>query len=385
MPGQNIKMIIGASYGDEGKGLATDFFGAAAGGNTVNVLTNGGPQRGHTVEMPDGRRHVFRHFGAASFRGAETYFAGQFIINPMEFMKEYEEIDGLGMKPVSYTDPQCRFTTPWDMLVNQAVRNRDGVHNTCGYGIWETVTRYDAGSGIGFGHFMNMDRDARIRHLRRIRDGWCTARFRQEGLTPPDIFYSDGLLRHFEEDCGTMQALSPIVPDVLLRRYGTVLFENAQGLMLDGNTEDGVEFTTPSTTGAGKIFLMTERLFSGADIETCYVTRSYLTRHGDGPMENEIGDIKEALPGLYEDVTNKENPFQGGLRYGLLDEDALARRIRSDFSRRPASAKNRYSMSVMVTHMNENRRIDMGTVSGEAGRVYASDGKTAKDVHILKT
>ena len=46
---QNVKLIIGANYGDEGKGLATDFFGAQAADSfgTINVLTNGGPQRGH--------------------------------------------------------------------------------------------------------------------------------------------------------------------------------------------------------------------------------------------------------------------------------------------------------------------------------------------------
>ena len=89
---QKIKVIIGASYGDEGKGLATDFFGAQGKekNGTINVLTNGGPQRGHTVELPDGRRHVFKHFGAATFRGAVTYFAEQFLVNPMEFLREYE-------------------------------------------------------------------------------------------------------------------------------------------------------------------------------------------------------------------------------------------------------------------------------------------------------
>ena len=87
---QNVKVIIGASYGDEGKGLATDFFGSREKGDVINVLTNGGPQRGHTVELSDGRRHVFRHFGAASFRRAATYYAEQFLINPMEFVREYD-------------------------------------------------------------------------------------------------------------------------------------------------------------------------------------------------------------------------------------------------------------------------------------------------------
>ena len=69
---QKIKIVSGASYGDEGKGLASDFFASESSGKTVNVLTNGGPQRGHTVELEDGRRHVFKHFGAGTFRGAET-------------------------------------------------------------------------------------------------------------------------------------------------------------------------------------------------------------------------------------------------------------------------------------------------------------------------
>ena len=49
---QNVKLIIGANYGDEGKGLATDFFGAQAADSfgTINVLTNGGPQ-GKTTSL----------------------------------------------------------------------------------------------------------------------------------------------------------------------------------------------------------------------------------------------------------------------------------------------------------------------------------------------
>lgn len=60
---QNVKVIIGASYGDEGKGLATDFFAANRGRrDIINVLTNGGPQRGHTVELADGRKACVQAF-----------------------------------------------------------------------------------------------------------------------------------------------------------------------------------------------------------------------------------------------------------------------------------------------------------------------------------
>ena len=63
-------IIIGSSYGDEGKGLAAAWSARRMGGRCLNILINGGAQRGHTVDLPDGRRHVFHHFGAATLEGA---------------------------------------------------------------------------------------------------------------------------------------------------------------------------------------------------------------------------------------------------------------------------------------------------------------------------
>ena len=72
---RDIKIVIGANYGDEGKGLMTDFFAADAAGKGMRSLvicSNGGSQRGHTVITPEGIRHVFHHFGSGSFAGADS-------------------------------------------------------------------------------------------------------------------------------------------------------------------------------------------------------------------------------------------------------------------------------------------------------------------------
>ena len=383
---QNVKLIIGANYGDEGKGLATDFFGAQAAGSfsTINVLTNGGPQRGHTVELADGRRHVFKHFGAASFRGAASYFAEQFIVNPMEFMREYGDLCAVHAAPETYMNPRCRFSTPWDMLTNQLFLEKSGLHNSCGFGIWETVLRYQKGFGISFGAFAAMNREDRIAYLRRLRDGYFADRTR--GLDTQDFFFRDELIFRFELDCESMLLLCPLRGDAYLRHYQTVLFENAQGLLLDGNTLEGQEFSTPSTTGSGRVTAAVERIFSGADVEICYVTRSYLTRHGDGPMESELTarQLQSAFPGLKADVTNTENRFQGNLRYGMMDVDLLAERIRKDFGRCPDSSGNRYRSSVMITHLNEYEDVDADRLAHQFGTIYLSDGRTSGDIHILK-
>ena len=486
---QEIKIIIGASYGDEGKGLAADYFGSR-GSDLINVLTNGGPQRGHTVEMPDGRRHVFKHFGAATFRGAASYFDRQFLVNPMEFIREYEELSSIHKAPMAFMNPDCRFTTPWDMMVNQMLREKKGIHNSCGFGIWETVLRYQRGWGISFETFSRMTRDDRLAYLRRIRDLYFYERIREiEKIKEPphflhdkactgvhfspadfltaenapaasvnaekthivcaaaanvpgtdgisaglrdafesmasglpyfrdmaDFFFSEELLFHFEEDCECMRRLCPMRPESFLKHFQTVIFENAQGLLLDGNMnkqrasgrKDGYarisgladicgrphmstsmdakeeEYTTPSTTGIGRVFQTVERVFRGADAEVCYITRSYLTRHGDGPMENEIKDdrMRDLLPGVGADFTNVENSFQGRLRYGMMDSDLLIKRIQDDFTRACGPTGNHYRSSLMVTHMNEYAGVDTDLLADCFGTLYLSDGRTGRVVRI---
>ena len=84
---KDIKIVIGANAGDEGKGLMTDYFSQKP--NSIVVCSNGGSQRGHTVMTPDGIRHVFHHFGSGTFNGAVTYLPKEFIVNPLIFVQEF--------------------------------------------------------------------------------------------------------------------------------------------------------------------------------------------------------------------------------------------------------------------------------------------------------
>lgn len=99
------------NFGDEGKGLMTDYFchqSSAKGEKCLVVLHNGGPQRGHTVVTPEGERHVFHHFGSGTFTGADTYLSEDFILNPMVFRQEWEELEKLGVSPKVYINPYCK-------------------------------------------------------------------------------------------------------------------------------------------------------------------------------------------------------------------------------------------------------------------------------------
>src|SRR5262249_12200450 len=135
-------VIIGANLGDEGKGLLTDFHAAAAPGALI-VRFNGGAQAGHTVVTPDARRHVFSHFGSGSFAGAATYLSRFFVSHPTLFLRERAQLAALGLAPTVHVDPRSPITTPYDMLINQAVETaRAGArHGSCGIGFGETIQR----------------------------------------------------------------------------------------------------------------------------------------------------------------------------------------------------------------------------------------------------
>jgi adenylosuccinate synthase len=73
-----------------------------------------------------------------------------------------------------------------------------------------------------------------------------------------------------------------------------------------------------------------------------YVTRPYATRHGRGPLPNEITTPPCSK---FEDKTNTFNKYQEYLRFGLLDLDTLAKTIHKDLKR----AKIPHTCSIALT------------------------------------
>ena len=73
-----------------------------------------------------------------------------------------------------------------------------------------------------------------------------------------------------------------------------------------------------------------------------------MTRHGAGSFESECN--KAEINSLMEDKTNVPNPYQGSIRYGLLDTNELAERIKADID---SIGGNDYETSLAVTHINE--------------------------------
>ena len=141
---KDVKIVIGANYGDEGKGLMTRHFVLDSKTKPIVVFHNGTAQRGHTVDYNATHRHVFHHFGSGTGDGAPTYFAETFLIHPMEFRREMcEELIPSGIiPPLCFCHPEAKVITPFDMMVDHATEEHIAKMNgeiefgSCGYGSW---------------------------------------------------------------------------------------------------------------------------------------------------------------------------------------------------------------------------------------------------------
>lgn len=331
---RTAQVVIGAGYGDEGKGLCTDAFVArhvSEGRKPWVVRFNGGAQAGHTVHA-SGVRHVFHHWGSGALAGAPTFLGAEFVCHPMLFHRESQVLRSHGACLEMRVDSRARITLPYDMLINQAIEQSRGHsrHGSCGVGFGEAIQR----SLLPQFDVRMSDLYDRI-HLRnimdRVRHDYVPQRLEDLGLSSTAIDalrWDDELLEMFLGQALEFGRLvQPCRPEVL-KQADAVVFEGAQGLLLDEEL-GAFPYVTRSKTGLPYAVALAEE--AGLEhLETTYLTRCYVTRHGAGPLSGEVD--APPVPG-FDDATNRPNAFQGSLRFAPLDVDILASTIAADLRR----------------------------------------------------
>ena len=353
-------IVIGCSYGDEGKGLATAWSARRMSGPILNVLINGGAQRGHTADLPDGRRHVFHHFGSAALQGAVSCADEDFLVNPLLYTQERKQLEkAFGLRPRLMVSEKCRVSTPWDMITGQIIEQSRGKkrHGSCGCGINETLVRYrETGWALRWGQLCGISREDYLAYCRRIAEEYLPERLDrmrvsagrewQAVIEAPEMF--NAAWYDLQEMLAETERYAEWTE--LAEAYPALLFEAGQGLALDAENTEDFPYLTPSRT-TSRISAERIRALSGeTETEILYVTRTYLTRHGAGPFPTECP--REMIGKGIRDRTNTPNPHQQTLRYGLFDGKALMKRVTADLKASRTVLPGATS-AVMVTHLNE--------------------------------
>jgi len=331
MKPRNARVVIGANFGDEGKGLAVDSL-VARDPDAAVIRFNGGAQAGHTVVADDGRRHVFSHFGAGAFLGAASFLSRFFVVQPSIFAREAAELAAIGVKPTVFVDPDAQVTTPFDVFINQWVEETRGGsrHGSVGVGFGETIERFERGYPLAV---RDLGDDKYILEiLTRIREVWLPIRLaklgvqitgeRRSAAADPTV-----LRRYLGHIHMLRRSASPAPIDAVLARRN-IVFEGAQGLLLD--MDRGFKFPNVTRSNTGLKNVLALAADAGIErLDVIYMTRTYLTRHGAGPLLNEVPKL-----GFVHvvDPTNLANPWQGALRFAPLDVDFLRATIADDLN-----------------------------------------------------
>lgn len=324
-------VVIGSAYGDEGKGLFTDYLSSQYEKSLV-VRFNGGGQAGHTVTTPCGKRHVFGHFTSNSLQEQATaYLSKHFVFNPMVYLKEKAQLLELNKIPQVFVHPESYVTTPFDMIINQLLetkRNQDR-HGSCGLGFGETIERCEKEKfTLKMQNLLNLDNLEK--QLINIRENYFSIRIKDLGLTTylkeknlDSICYSNDFLKAYMNDIETIMkevTLSEVIP-----WEKNIVFEGAQGLLLDQDL-GYFPHVTRSNTGLKNVIDIIKNT-AIKELDVIYATRCYTTRHGAGPLSNAL----EQKP--YEkihDPTNIPNEYQGTMRFAYLDLSLLEDTIKRD-------------------------------------------------------
>lgn len=337
---KKIHVVIGANYGDEGKGRTTAYL-ANKESNCAVVRFNGGAQAGHTVTRMD-FRHVFSHYGSGSADLIPTIFTREFVCSPHLFKKENEQLIRKGViRPELFVSPDCPVTLPWDVMMNQLseLSRGAGRHGSVGVGFGETLERHQNDEFKLVVADLLLEKDQLISKIEKIFYEYISQRLVDMDLSIDDLV---GEWLSLVKNCETVHEVfyqeclyfidrvTVMDESESLCKFDSLVFEGAQGLALDQESPD-FPHVTRSFTGIDNVLLALDRAGITDQINLTYVTRPYFTRHGAGPLPGEE-EHKPDFPNYFNvvDETNKPHNFQGTLRFAFHDIDEMSARIVKD-------------------------------------------------------
>lgn len=287
-------ILVGAQWGDEGKGKIIDVLTEKS---DVIVRTQGGSNAGHTVFIGT-QKYVLHLIPSGILHPNKICVIGNgVVIDPLSLVKE---IDGLLAMNIIvdnnfYISQTAHVVMPWhkQLDVLKEMKKGDNKIGTTKNGIGPTYSEKSDRTGIRFIDFIKPER---FKKLLKERLDEHNKVFVENGMEALDF---DTILEQYSV---AAQKLKPFVTDTVLllhkarKAKKNILFEGAQGTFLD--IDHGTyPFVTSSNTTAGGA--CTGSGFPPTAIDKVMaVAKAYSTRVGSGPMPSENAEIADFLHGL---------------------------------------------------------------------------------------
>lgn len=287
---QNIDVLLGLQWGDEGKGKVVDVLTPRY---DVVARFQGGPNAGHTLIF-DGKHFVLKSIPSGVFQGDKQNIIGNgMVIDAALFKAEAEALEnaGINLKSRLLISKKAHLILPTHRLLDSAIEASKGKSKvgTTGRGIGPTYTDKVARTGVRIGDLLRPDfqqryEDAKAAHERTLK----SLNFEYD-LAPIEAVWKEGIeyIKQF-----TFVDSEHFVNN-LLREGKSVLCEGAQGTMLDIDFGSYPFVTSSNTVCAGAC---TGLGIAPNRIGKVYgIMKAYCTRVGSGPFPTELFDADGEL------------------------------------------------------------------------------------------
>jgi adenylosuccinate synthase len=322
--------VLGLGFGDCGKGLFVDALCRYWAADTV-MRFNGGAQAGHNVITPDGRHHTFSQFGAGSFvPGTRSLLGFPVVVHPSALLVENHFLQRMGVQDGLARlsiDARCRINTPFHQAAGRLREMLRGelAHGSCGVGVGETV-RHALAFPAHVLYYGDLGEPARaLSKLEQIRldlradlesaaAGCLSPAAQSEWRMLNDAALAQAWLAQIAALLRQVPPSSPQQMAAHMRRASTLVFEGAQGILLD-EWRGFHPYTTWSTThGAAVEAVMRDADLPVEELRHFGALRSYLTRHGNGPLPTH-----DLMLDALAEPHNSSSGWQGAFRRGQPD------------------------------------------------------------------
>jgi adenylosuccinate synthase len=314
-------VIVGAQWGDEGKGKIVDLL---AQHSDMVCRYQGGPNAGHTI-IADGETYKFKHMPSGILWGKECVLGAGCVIDPGVFIEELDDLDSRRISTETVRlSGNAHLVMPWHVALDQASERRLGKLQigTTRRGIGPAYADKSARLGIRVQDLF----DAKILRQKievalAEKNVWLERVYGAASLDLEDVA---GRSEGWAERLRPYIADTSLLVERALQRGDVVLFEGAQATLLD--LDHGTyPFVTSSNPVAGAA--ATGVGIGPTRIDTVIgVAKAYVTRVGEGPFPTEIEGADQArlreLGGEFGTVTGRER------RCGWLDLVGLRYAVR---------------------------------------------------------
>jgi len=280
----NITVIVGAQWGDEGKGKITDFF---AGESDYVVRFHGGNNAGHTI-IVDGTTFKLHLIPSGIVYGEPMSIIGNgVVVDPKALLDEIGYVKEKGIDPKLMVSDRAHAIMPYHIAMDGALSGHQGdlAAGSTRRGIAPVYADKMFRNGIRM-----IDLLEPIVFKEKLEKGYAFAKGIIEKTLNQTLDISIDEIFNTYVDYGKQLASYINDTSVVLykahRSGKSILFEGAQGISLD--VDHGVyPFTTSSNTAAGHISTGTGVSFRDID-RIIGVTKAYLSRVGESPLPSEI-------------------------------------------------------------------------------------------------